>query len=229
MRQISFILGMALTAVGWSQVPVPVPLNTVPSRIVGHPHAEQLTVTSVNPNLVEGREFFQPQGIAVDTSVTPPILYVADAGNNRVVKLSPSLPSGSLGFSPATGPAGSPIGVTSVTACPVGGTFGSSAAKLSLTSSAGTAAATATAPVDAAGNWTGTLTVTSLNGTPVSRGTLTYDTFDGAVAVIAILRAGTLRITSLTIIVFSIVADLGCTRMNRRIAVVTIASLTLCT
>ncbi|HEY1336466.1 MAG TPA: hypothetical protein VGF59_03105, partial [Bryobacteraceae bacterium] len=65
----------------WSQVT----LNQVPSRIVGHPIPEQFTIKSSSPNLVEGREFFSPQGIALDTSVTPPILYVADSGNNRVL------------------------------------------------------------------------------------------------------------------------------------------------
>jgi len=34
---------------------------------------------------VEGREFYSPQGIAVDNSATPPIVYVADTGNNRVL------------------------------------------------------------------------------------------------------------------------------------------------
>ena len=52
------------------------------ARVVGHP---QLTVSTVNPNLVEGRELYAPQGIAVDAGVTPPILYVSDTGNNRVL------------------------------------------------------------------------------------------------------------------------------------------------
>ncbi len=40
---------------------------------------------TLNPNLVEGREFFNPQNVALDQSVTPPILYVSDTGNNRVL------------------------------------------------------------------------------------------------------------------------------------------------
>ncbi|MEN6601610.1 MAG: hypothetical protein ABFD86_04280, partial [Bryobacteraceae bacterium] len=56
--------------------------NPNPSRIVGHP---QLTLVTGASNLVEGREFNSPQGIAADTSVTPPILYVADTGNNRIL------------------------------------------------------------------------------------------------------------------------------------------------
>ena len=63
----------------------PVPLNPIPTRIVGHPLPEQLSLASVNPNLVEGREMWSPEGIALDTSVTPPVLYVADTGNNRVL------------------------------------------------------------------------------------------------------------------------------------------------
>lgn len=42
-------------------------------------------LTAIAPNLVEGREFNNPQAVALDTSATPPILYVADFGNNRVL------------------------------------------------------------------------------------------------------------------------------------------------
>ena len=79
-----FVLGLVLVpAAGVAQTPIP--LNTVPSRIVGHPLPETLTVRSSNPNLVEGREFYSPEGVALDTSVSPPILYVSDPGNNRVL------------------------------------------------------------------------------------------------------------------------------------------------
>ncbi|MBS1858566.1 MAG: hypothetical protein JST11_24570 [Acidobacteria bacterium] len=37
------------------------------------------------PNLVEGRELYQPSGIALDTSASPPILYVSDTNNNRIL------------------------------------------------------------------------------------------------------------------------------------------------
>lgn len=60
--------------------------NPFPSRIAGQPFLQQIgTPTTIAPNLVEGREMFAPQAIAVDTSATPPILYVADYGNNRVL------------------------------------------------------------------------------------------------------------------------------------------------
>ena len=63
-------------------------LNTLPTREIGQPVLPQpnpFNVTTQNPNLVEGREFFNPSAIALDTSVTPPRLYVADTGNNRVL------------------------------------------------------------------------------------------------------------------------------------------------
>jgi uncharacterized protein (TIGR03437 family) len=60
--------------------------NPAPSRIVGQAVLQQQGVlTAIAPNLVEGREFNNPQAVALDTSVAPPILYVADFGNNRVL------------------------------------------------------------------------------------------------------------------------------------------------
>ncbi len=60
--------------------------NPAPSRIVGQAVLQQQGVlTAIAPNLVEGREFNNPQAVAVDTSVTPHVLYVADFGNNRVL------------------------------------------------------------------------------------------------------------------------------------------------
>lgn len=46
---------------------------------------QQGLLTAIAPNLVEGREFNSPQAVAIDTSASPPILYVADFGNNRVL------------------------------------------------------------------------------------------------------------------------------------------------
>jgi uncharacterized protein (TIGR03437 family) len=60
--------------------------NPAPSRIFGQAVLQQQGIlTATAPNLVEGREFSSPQAIAVDTSASPPILYVADTGNNRVL------------------------------------------------------------------------------------------------------------------------------------------------
>ncbi len=60
--------------------------NPAPSRIFGQAVLQQQGIlTATAPNLVEGREFSNPQAVAVDTSVSPSILYVADTGNNRVL------------------------------------------------------------------------------------------------------------------------------------------------
>src|SRR5215472_515363 len=65
-----------------------VTLNNVPTREVGHPilpKPDPFAVPTVAPNLVEGREFFDPYSIALDTAASPPILYVADTGNSRIL------------------------------------------------------------------------------------------------------------------------------------------------
>ncbi|MFN7999203.1 MAG: hypothetical protein U0Q18_36630 [Bryobacteraceae bacterium] len=59
-----------------------------PARLVGHSASvpgETVTVTDVSPNLVEGHELYLPQGVAVDTTGSSPILYVSDTGNNRIL------------------------------------------------------------------------------------------------------------------------------------------------
>jgi uncharacterized protein (TIGR03437 family) len=73
-----FLAGVSI--VGFGQVPVQ--FNPVPSRTVGH---AKLQLVSTAPNLVEGRELNGPIGVAVDGGVTPPIVYVADTNNNRVL------------------------------------------------------------------------------------------------------------------------------------------------
>jgi uncharacterized protein (TIGR03437 family) len=57
-------------------------LSPTASRFLGQPNLQSGTI---NPNWVEGREFFEPQGLALDTSTTPPAIYVADTLNNRVM------------------------------------------------------------------------------------------------------------------------------------------------
>ncbi|MGD1097467.1 MAG: hypothetical protein ABSB35_36455, partial [Bryobacteraceae bacterium] len=61
-----------------------VTFNTTPSREFGQPQLNQ-NLESIAPNLVEGRELYLPSAVAFDTSVSPPILYVADTYNNRVL------------------------------------------------------------------------------------------------------------------------------------------------
>ena len=73
---------LSLVVFGAASAYSQITLNAVPERAVGTP---ALTVTSTNPNLVEGREFYAPQTVALDTSVSPPILYVSDYANNRVL------------------------------------------------------------------------------------------------------------------------------------------------
>jgi uncharacterized protein (TIGR03437 family) len=73
-------------AVGLGQAVSPT-LNGSPSREIGQPSLQQPLI-SVAPNLVEGREVNGPSSIAFDTSVTPPILYVVDSGNNRILAWS---------------------------------------------------------------------------------------------------------------------------------------------
>lgn len=56
--------------------------NPNPTRVIGQ---DSVNINNLNPNLVEGREFFAPEGIALDTSTNPPALYVSDTTNNRVL------------------------------------------------------------------------------------------------------------------------------------------------
>ena len=84
-----FVFSMSWMCVGGLIAPAQVALNPRPSRELGHA-AEAFNPlnpfpSSVNPNLVEGRELFAPSGIAMDTGVSPPIVYVSDSGNNRVL------------------------------------------------------------------------------------------------------------------------------------------------
>jgi len=74
---LSLILSGATAA--YSQIT----LNQVASRAIGQPNLSP--VKTGNPNWVDGREFFQPYGIALDTSASPPIVYVADSRNNRIM------------------------------------------------------------------------------------------------------------------------------------------------
>ena len=62
--------------------PAQSPLNPNPSRVIGQ---ASLELNSLAPNLVEGRELAAPGGIAIDAHGSPPILYVSDTGNNRVL------------------------------------------------------------------------------------------------------------------------------------------------
>ncbi|MDQ1469241.1 MAG: hypothetical protein QOJ99_721 [Bryobacterales bacterium] len=61
-----------------------------PLKVLGDPQfigtaSNPTQITNIGPNVVEGREFSFPSGIAVDSSVSPPVVYISDAGNNRVL------------------------------------------------------------------------------------------------------------------------------------------------
>ncbi len=61
-----------------------------PVRVLGDPHfiataANPLAISSAGPNGVEGKELQAPTSVALDKSVSPPILYIADSSNNRVL------------------------------------------------------------------------------------------------------------------------------------------------
>src|SRR5215831_60284 len=57
--------------------------NLSPTRAFGTPRLTPITAS--NPNLIEGRELNAPYGVALDTSASPPIVYVADTFNDRVL------------------------------------------------------------------------------------------------------------------------------------------------
>ena len=85
MKQFKYVTAYAILLTLWASLHAQAVFNTVPSRIVGQPSLQQQTLTEIAPNLVEGRELYNPEAVALDTSVTPPILYVADTNNNRVL------------------------------------------------------------------------------------------------------------------------------------------------
>lgn len=64
-------------------------LNTLPTREFGQPTLINPVpaLESAAPNLVEGRELFNPTAIVFDPSASPsqPHVYIADTGNNRVL------------------------------------------------------------------------------------------------------------------------------------------------
>ena len=61
-----------------------------PIKVLGDPNfigtaANPLGADGIGPNVVEGRELNLPSAVAVDNSVSPPNVYIADSGNNRVL------------------------------------------------------------------------------------------------------------------------------------------------
>ena len=59
-------------------------------KVLGDPNfigtaAAPLSIDTQASNVVEGREMQAPEGIAIDNSVSPPVVYIADTANNRVL------------------------------------------------------------------------------------------------------------------------------------------------
>jgi uncharacterized protein (TIGR03437 family) len=82
--QSNSVFALLLTAALQSPAQV-TSFNNFPSRIIGQPVLQQQSPTAIAPNLVEGRELNNPGAVAVDTSSSPSIVYVADTNNNRVL------------------------------------------------------------------------------------------------------------------------------------------------
>ena len=78
---LSYIL--VATALVWAQQVSPT-INSSPSREFGQPQLLS-SLNSIAPNLVEGRELDAPIALAFDTSASPPILYIVDNVDNRVL------------------------------------------------------------------------------------------------------------------------------------------------
>lgn len=76
-----FVLFISLFA-GINAAYSQIALNPAASRALGQPN---LIPKTGNPNWVDGRELFQPEGVALDTSTSPPSIYVADTFNNRIM------------------------------------------------------------------------------------------------------------------------------------------------
>jgi uncharacterized protein (TIGR03437 family) len=85
----SFRLSVALLLFFALDAAAQITLNPSPTRVIGK---NSTTLSSIAPNLVEGREFLTPESVAIDPTTSPPSLYVSDTGNNRI-----------LGFRSATG------------------------------------------------------------------------------------------------------------------------------
>jgi uncharacterized protein (TIGR03437 family) len=80
MRKYLSCLSFSLLLVSPFPALAQIALSTTPTRAIGQ---DSLLHGAVN--LVEGREFGLPLGIALDTSLSPPALYVSDFENSRVL------------------------------------------------------------------------------------------------------------------------------------------------
>lgn len=105
----------------------------------------------------------EPTGLAVDAAGNVFLASLEDSAipsnTGLVNELSPLVPSGSLAITPGSGAAGASFHVNSVTACPMGGAFGSTGATASLYGPTGVLLQSVSATLDNAGDWSATLTI----------------------------------------------------------------------
>jgi len=78
----SFRLPVALLLFFACNAAAQITLNPLPTRVIGQ---NSTTVTSLGPNLIEGREFSTPESVAIDSTSNPAALYVSDTANNRIL------------------------------------------------------------------------------------------------------------------------------------------------
>ena len=81
MRKSALLFTALITGLPWT-CQAQSELNLTPSRVAGQP---SLNFRSSNPNVVDGRSMYSPWAVAVDTTSTPPAIFVSDTFNNRVL------------------------------------------------------------------------------------------------------------------------------------------------
>jgi uncharacterized protein (TIGR03437 family) len=65
-------------------------LNPKPVKALGAPRliatqSNPLAVDTSNPNWIDGRELYNPSGVAIDNSTATPAIYITDTRNNRIM------------------------------------------------------------------------------------------------------------------------------------------------
>jgi uncharacterized protein (TIGR03437 family) len=83
LRNYWLFLAFCLTVRGQNLNPKPVKALGAPRLIATQ--SNPLGADTGNPNWVEGRELYNPSGVAIDNSTTPPAIYVTDTRNNRIL------------------------------------------------------------------------------------------------------------------------------------------------
>jgi len=84
------LLLAAVWAAAWGGAAQAQVLNPLPAKVFGQPDKPRSLQQLVNPiavapNMAKANSLNGPNSVALDTSVSPPILYIADTGNHRVL------------------------------------------------------------------------------------------------------------------------------------------------